>query len=283
MNNLKAKKLIESFLIEDIGNDDLSSSLIFDDFIIGEGVFIAKSDGVFSGAEIINLTYKAFDSCIDVKLYKKDGDSIIKGDIIAEVKGSVKALLSCERVILNLIQRMSGIATITKRAIQILDDKSIRICDTRKTIPGLRIFEKYAVKCGGGFNHRLGLYDGVMLKDNHISFAGGITNAVEMVRAKLGHMVKIEIETENEEQVKEAVKAGADVIMFDNRTPEEIKKFVQIIPNNIITEASGGIGLNNISEFKGCGVNYISIGALTHSALPIDISFNSKGGKKYDK
>ena len=175
---------------------------------------------------------------------------------------------------------MSGIATATKNAVNLLDDPNIRICDTRKTIPGLRIFEKYAVTCGGGFNHRVGLYDGVMLKDNHIAFAGGITQAVNLVRSKMGHMVKIEVETENEKQIIEAVEAGADVIMFDNRTPAEIKEFSKIVPKHIITEASGGISIKNIADFKGCGVNYISMGSLTHSAMPLDISFNSTEGNK---
>lgn len=280
MNILKAKELIKSFLIEDINTGDLSSELVFDEEQRGSGVFLAKDDGIICGTDIISLTYEVFGDNVCVELFKKDGEEIKKGDKIAKVDGKIRTLLSCERIILNLLQRMSGIATCTNKAVKLLDDNSIRICDTRKTIPGLRLFEKYSVLCGGGFNHRIGLYDGVMLKDNHIAFAGGIKQAVELVRSKTGHMVKIEVEIESEKQILDAVEAGADIIMLDNRTPEEIKKFVKLIPKHIVTEASGGIGFHNIADFKGCGVNYISMGSLTHSAVPLDISFNSMEGNK---
>lgn len=281
MNNLYAKKIIESFLIEDIGTGDLSAETIFDENQTGEGVFLAKSDGVLCGTEFISLVYEVYgDFSVKVEILKTDKSEIKKGDHIAKVSGKIKTLLTCERVILNLMQRLSGIATATKKSVMALDDPSINICDTRKTIPGLRMFEKYAVTCGGGSNHRIGLYDGVMLKDNHIAFAGGITNAIKKVRSQIGHMVKIEVETETKEQVAEAVNANADVIMFDNRTPQEIKEFTKIVPKNIITEASGGITPETISSFKGCGVNYISLGAITHSAMPLDISFNSTEGSK---
>lgn len=280
MNRLKAKKMIESFLLEDVGSGDLSAELIFGKERLGTGVFLAKDDGIIASTDLISLAYEAYGADVSVKLYKNDGDEVKKGEYIAEVEGSVEALLTCERIILNLMQRMSGIATETRKVIKLLDDPTIRICDTRKTIPGLRMFEKYAVRCGGGFNHRIGLYDGVMLKDNHIAFSGSIKKAVETVRSQIGHMVKIEVETESAEQVKEAVEAGADVIMFDNRTPEQIKELVKLVPENIVTEASGGISEKNIASFKGCGVNYISLGALTHSAMPLDISFNSREGNK---
>lgn len=281
MNTLQAKKLIESFLIEDVGTGDLSTNLVFGTEQIGNGIFLAKDDGIVCGTDIISITYSAFgDDSVDITLFKNDGDPVKKGEDIAHVEGKVSTLLTCERVILNLMQRMSGIATYTHNAVTTLDDDTIRICDTRKTHPGLRIFEKYAVTCGGGFNHRFALYDGVMLKDNHIAFAGGITKAVNSVRSRLGHMVKIEVETETKEQVIEAVNAGADVIMFDNRTPSEIKELQKLVPSHIITEASGGIGLHNLASFKGCGANYISIGALTNSAPPLDISFNSTEGIK---
>lgn len=280
MNKLKAKELIKDFLIEDINTGDLSAQLVFDEDVTGSGVFLAKGDGVICGTDIISLTYEVFGDEVSVELFKKDGELVKKGEIIAKVFGKIQTLLSCERIILNLLQHMSGIATGTKKAVELLDDDSIRICDTRKTMPGLRMFEKYAVVCGGGFNHRIGLYDGVMLKDNHIAFAGGITKAVELVRSKTGHMVKIEVETESKEQVLEAVSAGADVIMFDNRSPSEIKELSKLVPQNIITEASGGIGTYNIADFKGCGVNYISMGSLTHTVVPLDISFNSMEGNK---
>ena len=280
MNTLLAKEQIASFLKEDVGTGDLSTDLVFGKELDGTGVFLAKDDGIVSGTEIIALTYSLYTDKVKVTLFKHDGDRVSKGENIAKVEGPVFALLTCEWIILNLMQLMSGIATATRRMVDALDDPTIRIVDTRKTHPGLRMFEKYAVTCGGGFNHRFALYDGVMLKDNHIAFAGGIEKAVALVRSKLGHMVKVEVETETEEQVKQAVKAGADVIMFDNRTPEEIKHLQTLVPKHIITEASGGININSIASFKGCGVDYISVGSLTNGAKPLDISFNSTEGIK---
>ncbi len=280
MNTLLAKEQIASFLKEDVGTGDLSTDLVFGRELDGTGVFLAKDDGIVAGTEIIALTYSLYTDKVKVTLFKHDGDRVSKGENIARVEGPVFALLTCERIILNLMQLMSGIATSTRKMVDTLDDPTIRIVDTRKTHPGLRMFEKYAVTCGGGFNHRFALYDGVMLKDNHIAFAGGIEKAVALVRSKLGHMVKVEVETETEEQVKQAVKSGADVIMFDNRTPEEIKYLQTLVPKHIITEASGGININSIASFKGCGVNYISVGSLTNGAKPLDISFNSTEGIK---
>ncbi|MBO1910976.1 carboxylating nicotinate-nucleotide diphosphorylase, partial [Microvirga sp. 3-52] len=202
------------------------------------------------------------------------------GDKIAAVTGPIAHLLTGERVILNLMQRMSGIATVTNKCVEMLNDPAIQICDTRKTIPGLRMFDKYAVVCGGGKNHRQGLYDGVMIKDNHIAFAGSITKAVQRVREKIGHMVKIEVETETRQEVLEAVEAGADVIMFDNRTPKEVKAFGHDVPESIVTEASGGITLENLATYHGTGVNYISLGFLTHSVKALDISLQVKEGTK---
>lgn len=281
MNRLEAKKKIEEFLLEDVGSGDLSTDLVFGRELKGRGIFTAKEDGIICGVDMIGLTYEAYgDTSVEITLFKKDGDTVRKGDKIAEVYGSVATLLPCERIALNLMQLMSGVATMTKKYADTLDDNTIRLCDTRKTYPGLRIFEKYAVTVGGGYNHRYALYDGVMLKDNHIAFAGGIEKAVALVKSKLGHMVKIEVETETAEQVKQAVAAGADVIMFDNRTPEEIKELQKLVPSHIITEASGGIRLETIGSFKGCGVNYISVGALTNGVKPLDISFNSTEGVK---
>lgn len=281
MNRLDAKKRIEQFLLEDVGSGDLSTDLVFGERRMGRGVFTAKESGVVCGIDMISLTYEAYgDDSVVVTPYKREGQRVRKGEDIAEVFGRVSTLLSCERVILNLMQLMSGISTLTAEYIQELDDPTIRICDTRKTYPGLRIFEKYAVTCGGGYNHRYALYDGVMLKDNHIAFAGGIDRAVSLVRQKLGHMVKIEVETETEEQVMQAVEAGVDVIMFDNRSPFQIKQLQKLVPDSIITEASGGIRLDTIAAFKGCGVNYISVGALTNGVKPLDISFNSTESAK---
>ncbi|EAD5568152.1 carboxylating nicotinate-nucleotide diphosphorylase [Listeria monocytogenes] len=280
MNSILMNQAIQAFLLEDIGQYDLSAETVFPRDTMGEGVFLAKETGILCGISIPPKVFELLGGNIQFEAYKKDGDWIQKGDIIAAVTAPVRTLLSGERVILNLMQRMSGIASQTNFAVKQLDDSAIRICDTRKTAPGLRAFDKYAVQTGGGFNHRNGLYDGVMLKDNHIAFSGGITSAVSTVREKLGHMIKIEVETETAEQVKEAVQAGADIIMFDNRTPEEIKQLVKLVPPHITTEISGNVTLENIHRYKGSGANYISLGSLTHSVRAFDISFNSKGGIK---
>ncbi|PEY34208.1 nicotinate-nucleotide diphosphorylase (carboxylating) [Bacillus cereus] len=274
MNVLKVRKALESFFLEDIGERDVTSQLVFPDNLQAKGTFLVKDTGVFAGTDVIEQGFRLIDDRIQISFYKKDGDFVEKGDTLATVQGPIASLLTAERVILNVIQRMSGIATMTQRAVRALASDHTRICDTRKTIPGLRMFDKYAVVCGGGFNHRFGLYDGVMIKDNHIAFAGSITNAVTTVKEKIGHMVKVEVETETEEQVREAVAAGADIIMFDNRTPEEVREFSKIVPSAIVTEASGGITIENLSDYGKTGVDYISLGLLTHSAGALDISFN---------
>ncbi|WP_085991564.1 carboxylating nicotinate-nucleotide diphosphorylase [Oceanobacillus senegalensis] len=280
MNQLKLRTLLQSFLLEDIGDNDITSRSIFPPDQVGRGVFIAKEDGVISGMEVIKETYHLLDSQIEVVNHFTDGDKVLKGQKIAEVYGPIVHLLTGERVILNVIQRMSGIATMTNRCIEELDDPSIQLCDTRKTAPGLRMFDKYAVVCGGGKNHRQGLNDGVMIKDNHISFCGSISKAIQTAREKIGHMVKIEVETETKEEVLEAVEASADVIMFDNRSPEEVKDFSQHVPDSIVTEASGGINLDNLASYRGCGVDYISLGFLTHSVRALDISLQVNEGNK---
>lgn len=276
MNVIKLKKKLEEFFLEDLGELDVSSQTIFGVEARGEAVILAKEEGVLAGVNIIEAGYSLFHSEVIVNLKKQDGDLLQKGDIIAEIEGPVAVILSGERVILNLLQRMSGIATLTNKAVHLLQSNTTRICDTRKTSPGLRMFEKYAVRCGGGFNHRFGLYDGVMIKDNHIAFSGSIKNAVNKVRESTGHMIKIEVEIETEEQLQEAIDAGADVIMFDNRSPEEVARFAEITPKHIITEASGGIGLHNLADYRYTNVDYISLGILTHSYRSLDISLNVK-------
>ncbi|WP_416827466.1 carboxylating nicotinate-nucleotide diphosphorylase [Ectobacillus polymachus] len=279
MNLLKLKQVLESFFLEDLGDRDITTQLIFPEHSEATGTFLIKEDGIIAGTDIIKMGFRLLDPSTKVEIYKHDGEEVHKGEILATVKGKIVALLTGERVILNLIQRMSGIATVTNQAVKLLDDDHTRICDTRKTMPGLRMFDKYAVTCGGGYNHRFGLYDGVMIKDNHIAFAGSITKAVETLKKQLGHMVKIEVETETREQVLEAVKAGADIIMFDNRSPREIEEFHRLVPKEVITEASGGITLSNLREYRRTGVDYISLGMLTHSVQALDISFNIKGVK----
>lgn len=280
MNRIKLRKLLKEFLIEDIGEMDITSQLIFPLQERSKGQYLVKKEGILSGIEIIKEAYHLLDPTIEVILHKQDGEFINKGDLIATVHGPVAYLLSGERVILNLIQHMCGISTLTNKAVQTLNSDHTRICDTRKTLPGLRMFEKYAVRCGGGYNHRFGLYDGVMLKDNHITYAGSIKAAVLKVRSQVGHMVKIEVETESKEQVIEAIEAGADIIMFDNRSPEEVSQFVKLVPNGIVTEISGGVTLETIGLYSNTNVDYISLGMLTHSVQALDISFNLEGGVK---
>lgn len=276
MDRLKLKKELQSFLLEDIGHGDITSQAIFPMDEQGEGVFVAKQTGTIAGLDIIREAYQMLDQSMQITLKCADGDTVTKGQVIAEVQGYVALLLTGERVILNLLQRMSGIATMTKSAVLALNDDRITICDTRKTTPGLRMLEKYAVTVGGGKNHRMGLYDGVMIKDNHIAFSGSITKAVQSVREQTGHMVQIEVETETKEEVLEAVAAGADIIMFDNCPPDLVKAFSTYVPDHIITEASGGIELDNLSAYAGTNVDYISLGFLTHSVQALDISMNVK-------
>lgn len=272
MNVLKLRTQISDFLLEDIGHSDITSSTIFSKGDRGEGSFIAKDNGVISGLEIIREAYQLLDPTITVDFDVTDGEKVKSGQSIANIKGSMAHMLTGERVILNLIQRMSGIATMTNHCIEELNDPMIQICDTRKTTPGLRMFEKYAVTTGGGKNHRVGLFDGVMIKDNHITFSGSITEAVRTVREQVGHMCKIEVETETKSQVEEAVEAGADIIMFDNRTPNEVKEFSASVPTHVITEASGGITFANLASYANTGVDFISLGFITHSVRAFDIS-----------
>lgn len=279
MNRLAWQDKIKEFFLEDIGERDVTAETIFPEYVKGKGVFVAKADGILSGLDIIEMGYRMLDRNVSVIYHKKDGDKVTFGEVFAEVEGNMASLLTGERVILNMMQRMSGIATITNEAVTLLNDNTIHIVDTRKTIPGLRMFEKYAVTCGGGRNHRFGLHDGVMIKDNHIEFAGSIEKAVNRVRSSIGHMIKIEVEIETKEQLQEAIEQNVDVIMFDNRTPLEIAEWVGLVPNHIITEASGGISLENIATFRGCGVNYISLGMITHSVKALDISFNVSESK----
>ena len=274
MNVIKLRSLLEQFYIEDIGDGDLSSMYLFPETAIGEMDLVAKMNGLFCGKQIIEECLRVVDDSASVRCHLEDGAKVQKGTIIATVTGRVQSLLKCERVLLNIIQRMSGIATETNEVVQRVIGTNTKICDTRKTMPGLRMLDKYAVRVGGGFNHRYGLFDAVMLKDNHLAFAGSITHAVKTVRESLGHTVKIEVEIETVGQLVEAVEASADIIMFDNCTPEEIKEWRKLVPDSIITEASGMITKETIFEYAEAGVDYISLGYLTHSVNAFDISAN---------
>ncbi|EAZ83387.1 carboxylating nicotinate-nucleotide diphosphorylase [Lysinibacillus sp. FSL M8-0216] len=280
MNIIKLEEMLKQFFNEDIGDGDLSSEYIFSPKEQGTFSFYAKESGIFCGAPIIEHGFHVLDRSIKVNLPKKDGEAVEAGDVIAIIDGPLQKLLMGERVILNLIQRMSAIATAAHLAVQEIAGTNTKICDTRKTIPGLRMLDKYAVRIGGAFNHRNGLFDAIMLKDNHIAFAGSMTNAIQAAREKVGHTVKIEVEIETKKQLDEAILAGADIIMFDNRSPEEIRAWLPAVPSSITTEASGGITLENIRAYAQTGIQWISLGSLTHSVKAFDISalVQMKGG-----
>jgi nicotinate-nucleotide pyrophosphorylase (carboxylating) len=272
MNNIKLKSMLEEFLKEDLGDGDLSSESVFTESDQGSFYLMVKEDGVFCGRAVIEMVFRLLSPAATAEVHVEDGDEVKEGQLIAKVSGSMRTLLQGERVVLNLVQRMSGIATSVKRAVRKVEGSGVRICDTRKTTPGLRMLEKYAVRIGGGFNHRMGLYDAVMLKDNHISFAGSIAAAVKKARQHCGHTVKIEVEIESEEGLIEAVESGADIIMFDNCSPSQIREWLTHVPASVITEASGGITQENLNDYASTGVGYISLGYLTHSVKSLDIS-----------
>ncbi|MFB4158896.1 carboxylating nicotinate-nucleotide diphosphorylase [Geomicrobium sp. JSM 1781026] len=271
MNKLLLDEQLHRFLLEDIGTGDLTSESIFQDEKT-EAYVVAKAGGVVAGLAVFERIYQLLDPSVSMKTHHRDGDAVTEGDHVLSMRGPAAPLLTGERVALNVLQRMSGIASMTRFAVDTLGDRSIRVCDTRKTTPGLRMLEKAAVRAGGGFNHRYGLDDAVMLKENHIAACGSISLAVERTRAAMGHMVKVEVETTSGAEVEEAVRAGADVIMFDNATPAEIARYVPLVPKGILTEASGGISMETIATFRGSGVDYLSLGFLTHSVQALDFS-----------
>ena len=263
------------FLREDLGRGDITTQAIVRGGARARGRFLAKQDLVLCGLEIAEAVFASLDGSIQVESHSYDGDSITSGTEFARIEGPAAVLLSGERTALNLLQHLSGIATITRRFADAIADTAARVVDTRKTAPGLRMLEKYAVTVGGGFNHRFGLDDGVIIKDNHIAIAGGVRRAVEITRRSVSHLMKIEVEVSRESQVLEAIEAGADVIMLDNMSLADMTKSVTLISEKApatIIEASGGVTLETIRAIAECGVNMISVGALTHSAPAVDIS-----------
>lgn len=264
--------IIENALIEDIGSGDVTTDAIFAPDELCEARIIAKEKGVIAGVEVARRIFQKLDPQALFDVVVNDGNHVGPGDEILRIKASVRAVLSGERLALNLLQRMSGIATATSKYVDALSGSNTKILDTRKTAPGLRILDKYAVSAGGGQNHRLGLYDAVLIKDNHIESAGSIKNAVELVRSKYGDKFKIEVETSNLEEVEEALACGVDIIMLDNMSLPIMKEAVSLINGKALTEASGGITLEGLSEIAETGVDYISVGAITHSVQALDIS-----------
>ncbi len=279
MNNitmtLNADELIKMALREDISSEDVTTNSVMPQAQDGEVDLICKQDGIICGMDVYERVFKILDETTAVEKYVKDGDEVKKGQLMAKVKGDIRVLLSGERVALNYLQRMSGIATYTHQVADLLSGSKTVLLDTRKTTPNMRIFEKYAVKCGGGQNHRYNLSDGILLKDNHIGAAGSITKAIEMAKAYAPFVRKIEIETETLEQVKEAVEAGADIIMLDNMDVATMKEAVKIIDGRAKTECSGNVTKENIANIIDSGVDYVSSGALTHSAPILDISMKN--------
>lgn len=269
---LAADKYIRLALEEDINSEDVTTNAVMPDYKKGEVELICKEDGIIAGLQIFERVFTILDSETKTDFYVKDGDTVKKGQHLATVTGDIRVLLSGERTALNYLQRMSGIATYTNAVAALLEGTNTTLLDTRKTTPCMRIFEKYAVKIGGGNNHRYNLSDGVLLKDNHIDAAGGVKEAVAAAKAYAPFVRRIEVETENIEMVKEAVEAGADIIMLDNMTPEQMAEAVRYIDGRAETECSGNITKENIKAITDTGVNYVSSGALTHSAPILDIS-----------
>ena len=272
---MQADQLIRMALQEDITSEDVSTNAVMPTATKGTVDLIAKEDGVIAGLDIYARVFTILDEKTEIDFHCKDGDEVKKGELMATVTGDIRVLLSGERVALNYLQRMSGIATYTRQVAKLLEGSKVTLLDTRKTTPNCRVFEKYAVRVGGGCNHRYNLSDGVLLKDNHIGAAGSVTKAIQMAKAYAPFVRKIEIEVETLEQVKEAVEAGADIIMLDNMTPEVMKQAVELIDGRAQTECSGNITKENIQNIREIGVDFVSSGALTHSAPILDISMKN--------
>ena len=273
--NFKAiKPGIDFALNEDIGSGDITTNALIPFDLQTSATMVAKSTGLIAGLDVAEYIFRTLSPDIIWKTFVAEGAKVTKGEIILEINGSYRALLTGERLALNFMQRMSGIATMTASYVEELQGFKTKILDTRKTVPGLRILDKYAVMVGGGTNHRIGLYDMVLIKDNHIKVAGGITNAITQIKKSVPARIKIEVETTTLDEVREALVIGADIIMLDNMTTSEMTECVKIINNRAKTEASGNITLNRLREVAATGVDYISAGALTHSVVAFDISMN---------
>ena len=272
---MQADQLIRMALQEDITSEDVSTNAVMPTEVKGTVDLIAKEDGIISGLDVYARVFQMLDEKTEIDFKCKDGDEVKKGELMATLTGDIRVLLSGERVALNYLQRMSGIATYTRQVAKLLEGSKVTLLDTRKTTPNCRVFEKYAVRVGGGCNHRYNLSDGVLLKDNHIGAAGSITKAITMAKEYAPFVRKIEIEVETLEQVKEAVEAGADIIMLDNMTPEVMKQAVELIDGRAQTECSGNITKENIARIREIGVDFVSSGALTHSAPILDISMKN--------
>ena len=279
MNNitmkLNADDLILNALKEDITSEDISTNSVMRQYQLGEVELICKEDGVIAGLEVFRRVFELLDAETKAEFSVKDGDKVKNGQKLGVIRGDIRVLLSGERTALNFLQRMSGIATYTRTVADMLEGTNTKLLDTRKTTPGMRVFEKYAVKVGGGYNHRFNLSDGILLKDNHIGAAGGVKQAVAMAKEYAPFVRKIEIEVENLDMLKEALEAGADIIMLDNMSVEDMKKAVELCKGKAETECSGNVTKENVAKLTDIGVNYISSGALTHSSPILDLSLKN--------
>ncbi len=272
---LHVDQLILMALREDISSEDVTTNAVMREPKAGSAQLICKQDGVIAGLDVFKRVFQLLDETSNVTLYCKDGDPVKNGDLLADVTGDIRALLSGERTALNYLQRMSGIATYTRNVADLLKGSKTKLLDTRKTTPNMRIFEKYAVKVGGGYNHRYNLSDGILIKDNHIGAAGGVAKAIEMAKEYAPFVRKIEVEVENLTMLQEALDAGADIIMLDNMSVEDMKKAVEMAAGKAETECSGNVTKENIAHLADIGVDYISSGALTHSAPILDVSLKN--------
>ena len=272
---LQADRLIEMALREDITSEDVSTNAVMPEYRKGKVQLLCKQDGVICGLDVFARTFELLDPATETKFFVRDGDEVKKGELLAEVTGDIRVLLSGERVALNYLQRMSGIATYTRAMAKLLEGTKTKLLDTRKTTPNMRVFEKYAVRVGGGNNHRYNLSDGVLLKDNHIGAAGGVAAAVKAAKAYAPFVRKIEIEVETLDQLKEALDAGADIVMLDNMPPEDMAEAGRLTRGRAETECSGNVTKENIARLTKLGVDYISSGALTHSAPILDVSMKN--------
>jgi nicotinate-nucleotide pyrophosphorylase (carboxylating) len=265
---------LRKFLCEDIGTGDLTTLLTIDDNQTAEAFIVAKDDMVLAGMPFVEKLFHLYDPLINFNVHLQDSSSVHRGTALATVQGKVRSLLATERVALNVLQRLSGIATLTQKFVSATVDLPVKIVDTRKTTPGMRIFEKYAVTMGGGINHRFGLFDGILIKDNHIKAAGGIKQALSIARQKAPHLMKIEVEVRTIDELKQALEVQSDVIMLDNMSVEDVAHAVEITNKKALLEVSGGINLYNVRQYALTGVDIISIGALTHSAPAVDIGMD---------
>jgi len=269
---LLLRKIVEDALNEDIGFGDLTTECIVPENMKAKAIILAKEEGVIAGLPVAKEVFKVLDESISFNEIKKDGEKVKKGDVILEIYGKTKTILTGERTALNFLQRLSGIATYTKKCVDIVTPYGVKILDTRKTTPLLRILEKYAVKMGGGENHRFALYDMVLIKDNHIKAAGGISNAIKRVKENISHIYKIEVEVSTLEELKEALENEIDIVLLDNMDFQTLKEAVNLAKGRVLIEVSGKISIENLEEIAKLGVNFISMGSLTHSFKSLDLS-----------